>query len=93
MPKRVDANQTVVVAALRAVGAEVCHLHAVGRGVPDLLIGFRGQNFLLEVKDAAQPPSKRKLTPDERVWHDRWRGQVWIVCSADDALRAIGAIE
>ncbi len=27
----------------KAVGASVSPLHAVGRGVPDLLVGFRGK--------------------------------------------------
>lgn len=38
MPRRkarVDANQSEVVAALRAVGATVQHLHMVGGGCPD----------------------------------------------------------
>jgi hypothetical protein len=70
----VDANQAAVVAALRRVGATVQPLHAVGDGVPDLLVGFRGQTFLIEVKDGMKPPSKRKLTPDQVDWHSAWRG-------------------
>ena len=88
---RVDDNQTAIVAALRQVGATVQILSAVGRGCPDLLAGFRGVNTLLEVKDAAKPPSARTLTPDEREWHDQWRGQVCVVQTADEALAAIGA--
>lgn len=88
---RVDANQTAIVDALRAIGASVQSLAMVGRGVPDLLVGFRAQTFLLEVKDGAKPPSAQRLTPDEAAWHDSWRGHVAVVASIEEALHAIGA--
>jgi hypothetical protein len=70
----VDANQARVVAALRRVGASVQPLHAVGKGVPDLLVGFRGVTWLVECKDGSKRPSSRKLTPDQVEWHAAWRG-------------------
>lgn len=88
---RVDANQAAIVDALRAIGASVQSLAMVGRGVPDLLVGFRAQTFLLEVKDGAKAPSARRLTPDEAAWHAGWRGQVATVASIEEALHAIGA--
>ena len=42
---RVDRNQAEIVVALRAGGASVQPLHAVGKGVPDLLVGWRGKIF------------------------------------------------
>ena len=87
---KIDANQTAIVDALRTIGATVQSLAPVGNGCPDLLVGFRGQNYLLEVKDGAKSPSKRRLTGDQRRWHDDWRGQVAIVCDVDSALAAIG---
>lgn len=88
---RVDANQQTIVDGLRAIGASVQSLAMVGRGVPDLAVGFRAQNFLLEVKDGAKPESARRLTKDETAWHDGWRGQVATVASVEEALHAIGA--
>ena len=76
---------------LKGVGASVLHLHQLGQGVPDLLVGFRGREYLLELKDGSKPPSKRKLTPDEEAWHDEWRGSVYVVNDVDEALEAIGA--
>lgn len=38
---RTDANQTAIVEALRKCGASVQSLAAVGKGVPDLLVGLR----------------------------------------------------
>ncbi|WP_333846890.1 hypothetical protein [Phaeobacter italicus] len=96
MPKyaaRVDRNQKEIVKALRKVGASVEHLHAVGKGCPDLLVGFRGGNYLLEVKDGKKPPSARKLTPDQETWHCAWLGTVYVVKSVTEALIAIGAID
>lgn len=83
---RTDANQSEIVAALRKCGASVQILSSVGRGVPDLIVGWRGVNYLMEVKDGTQPPSRRSLTPDEQAWHVRWSGQVAVVDSAEAAI-------
>jgi hypothetical protein len=89
----IDSNQPQVVEALRGVGATVQHLHAVGRGCPDLLVGYRGRNHLLELKDGAAVPSKQRLTDDEERWHSTWRGRVVTVRTVDEALSAIGAVQ
>ena len=86
---KVDANQTSIVLALRTIGASVQHLHMVGQGCPDLLVGYRGQNILLEVKDGHKPPSRRILTPDEQAWFDDWRGTAYIVYSPEDAVTLV----
>lgn len=88
---KVDANQAEIVAALRAVGAGVCDLSAVGEGCPDLLASFRGQWHLLEVKDGNKPPSARTLTADQVRWHGRHKAKAHVVNSVDEALEAIGA--
>ena len=59
--------------------AKQCRWHMVGRGCPDLLVGYRGVNYLLEVKDGEKPKSAQKLTPDEDAWHFMWMGQVAVV--------------
>ncbi len=89
---RVDANQSEIVDALRKVGATVQPLHTVGKGCPDLLVGYRGENHVLELKDGSKPPSARKLTDDELEWHDSWRGRVFVVNDVREALIAIGAL-
>ena len=97
---KTDTNQAEIVEALRAAGASVECLHAVGEGVPDLLIGFGREvwysegeqneeiNILMEVKS-----DTGKLTPDQIEWHDAWPGQVAIVRSVEEALRVIGKVE
>ena len=89
---KVDRNQAEIVAALRKVGATVVSLAAVGNGVPDLLVGYRSQTWLLECKDGTKPPSARELTPDQIEWHVEWRGGACtVVNSVDEALAFIGA--
>ena len=87
---KVDANQCDVVAALRAIGCTVVSLAAVGRGVPDLLVGRLGRTYLLEVKDGRRPPSERKLTEDQLKWHGAWLGgTLAVVCDVESAIRAV----
>lgn len=83
---KVDANQSDIVCSLRAVGAMVEHLHAVGKGCPDIMVGFRGQNVLFEIKDGDKPPSQQKLTPQQVKWHDEWKGQVHVVRDKFEAV-------
>ena len=87
---KIDRNQPAIVSALRDVGASVQSLAMIGAGVPDLMVAFRGVVFLLEVKDPAQIPSKRQLTPDQVEWHRRWGGKVHIVETIEDAFNVIG---
>ena len=84
---RVDANHSMIVAALRQVGATVQDLAKVGQGCPDILVGFRGRNYLMEIK-----VNKGKPTHAQDVWHLTWQGQVVIVRDVDEALHVIGAI-
>lgn len=86
---RVDANQEQVVSALRGVGATVQSLAATGKGVPDLLVGYRSKNYLMEVKDGSKPPSERRLTPDQEIWHDGWKGTVHVVNTPTEAVKVI----
>ena len=90
---KIDENQVEIVKALRKAGASVTHLHAVGQGCPDLMVGFRGSNYALEVKDGRKPPSARGLTDAQLRWHMLWRGHVKIVNNVDEALAAIGVNE
>ena len=83
-PRRVDANQAEIVAALRAMGAHCQDLHDVGRGVPDLLVAYAGRLTLIEVK----APGAR-LNSREALWHRLWPIPVAVVHSVDEAIAAI----
>lgn len=86
---KIDANHREIVYALRKAGASVQSLASVGKGCPDLLVGKDGQNILMEVKDGNLPPSRKRLTDDEKRWNEEWRGFVYLVESIQDALKAI----
>lgn len=88
----VDENQALIVKTFRSLFCSVQILSAVGQGCPDLLVGCSGVNLLCEVKDPEKPPSKRRLTPDQQVWHDEWRGQKCIVETPADALALVAAV-
>lgn len=85
---RVDVNQAEVVAALRAIGAAVAITSSLGGGFPDLVVGYRGVNWLLEVKDGNKPPSGQRLTPDEIEFHGVWgqHAPIYIVNSPQQAV-------
>ena len=85
---RVDGNQASIVRQLRAVGASVLHTHCF-----DLLVGYRGRTFLMEVKDPAQPSSKRQLTEGEAQFKAKWRGSTYhVVHTVDEALGLVTAL-
>lgn len=75
---KVDANQDEIVQTYRACGLSVTSLAGLGRGVPDLLVGYRGKLALVEVK---QP--KGKLRPMQEAFRLTW--PVRIVRTVEDA--------
>jgi len=83
---RIDENQPGIVDDLRKMGCTVQPLHLVGGGVPDLLVGAGGINYLFEVKNPNKPKSDQKLTPDQVEWHGAWRGQKEVIRTAQDAM-------
>jgi hypothetical protein len=83
---RTDTNHGELVDVIKAMGGTVQSLAPVGKGCPDLLVGWRNKNLLLEIKDGSRPPSERVLTPDQKRWHSDWKGKVYIVNTLDDLL-------
>lgn len=81
---RVDANQAEIVAAARKMGAGILHLHQVGSGCPDLMIGLRRLNLLIEVKAV-----RGELTHAEGLFHLTWPGQVAVVRSIEELAELI----
>ena len=95
--RRVDANQGIIVNALRASGARVVITSAVGSmggnlaGFPDIVIGYAGRTILGEIKT-----SKGKLTSAEQTFVDTWSlsGDDYVVLrSVDDALALINRLQ
>ena len=87
MDHKSDDNQREIVQALRESGASVLVLSGVGRGCPDLLVGHHGLNFLLEVKNLFGRGVR--LTPSEKKFMENWKGIVFQVTSAEEALQLL----
>jgi hypothetical protein len=84
---RADLNQSDIVKALRSVGASVEITNQQKNGFPDLCVGIFGKNYLIEVKNKV---TRGKLTPDQEIFIDKWKGKIFIVETPDEALRVIG---
>ena len=83
-----DANQTKIVQALRDIGAMV---FLIGRPF-DLLVGFRGELFLMEVKN---PGGRNKLqaAQEKDMEKLKFRGvEVHVVRSVDEALGSVTSV-
>lgn len=79
---KVDLNQSQIVEELRGIpGVSVALTHTLGRGYPDIVVGWRGLNFLFEIK---QPGREDDLTEDEVRFHREWAGQVSVVSSSSE---------
>ena len=78
--KKTDANQKEIVDTFQSLGAIVYDASAVGGGFPDLVVGYNGRNFLVEVK----MPGKH-LNKLQKTWHDTWLGTVHIVTTPQEA--------
>ena len=88
--KRVDENQRTITHTFIAMGASVLNLSTVGRGCPDLLIGYRGVSCLVEVKSS----DKATYTEPQVKFMQEWRGgPVSRVDSVDAAIRLIKMLD
>ena len=86
---RVDENQAAIVDALRKAGASVFVASKVGGGFPDLVVGYGGTTYLLEVKNPNKPKADRQLTPEQSIFFCFWRGHVEMVLTPEEALQVV----
>ncbi len=68
--KRVDKNQKDIVEAFRKCGATVIDLSKVGKGIPDLLVGYNNKTALVEIKSS----ETAKFTPHQEAFIREWNG-------------------
>ncbi len=85
---RQDGNQPALRSQFEGLGGSWHPLPAVTGGEPDALLGWRGMNKLVEVKDPDKPPSRRRLRDKQVAWHESWRGERPVVVETlADVLR------
>ena len=80
-----DGNEKNIVDALRKIGATVFRMDKPC----DLLVGFRGRNYLLEVKLPLGPrggTAHSQLNEWQREFDDMWHGQFTVVRSPEEAI-------
>ena len=88
--KKVDANQLQIKHTLIALGCSVLDLSTVGRGCPDLLVGYKGNSVLVEIKSSA----KATFTEPQIKFMQNWRGgAVSRIDSVDAAIRLIKMLD
>lgn len=75
--RRRDANEPGLIAGWRAIGATVYQVG--GRGLPDVLVKFRGVLYAFEIKTASGTLTEHQ-------------GDFPVVRTMDEALKAIGAV-
>ena len=89
---RKDDNHQSIIKTFRKLGVSVADTSQLGGGFPDIVVGLRGVNVLVEIKDGKKPPSARKLTPAETAFSESWGGWYAVVENDDDVLRVYNEI-
>lgn len=98
-PAHRDAAEPAIINALRAIGATVWPIS--GKDVPDLLVGYRGVTYLLEVKSRIEEAGKdrkksylrtTKTSDGQKAFMESWKGgPARVVHTPEEALMAVGA--
>ena len=81
---KVDKNHGAIVDALRSLDFSVSSTAAIGQGFPDVVCGYGGRTFLVEIKDGSRKPSARKLNEAQVKFRDEWKGDYTVLESVDD---------
>lgn len=89
---KVDANHGQIIATIRGFGISVSDTSNVGEGFPDTVCGYGigadgtgGRCFLVEIKDGAKVPSKRRLTPAQEAFRASWKGNYVVLETVEQA--------
>ena len=80
-----DANHTEIVSQLRQIGATVVDLAKVGKGCPDILVGWRGKTYLMEIKTK----TGYVRATQEQFFRSWTGGHIAVVRSFDDAYNVL----
>lgn len=80
-----DANHGEITRAYERVGAGVIDLGGLGGGVSDILVGYGGVNYLVEIKTEFGA-----LNDKQSEFFERWPGHKAVVRTIREALAVIG---
>ena len=86
---RTDENQNEIVKQLRDHGC------SVQTGMDDLLVGYKGRNYWIEIKDPSKTKKKNGdykagaiKNSQQKLLHE-WRGNYSVCCSFEEILEEI----
>jgi hypothetical protein len=92
---KVDRNQPEIVKALRKIGAGVLITSQLKKAF-DILVFYRYNTYVMEIKDGELPPSKKKLTDGEQECKEMIEShgcKYHIVESIEEAFKILGVGE
>jgi Holliday junction resolvase len=88
--KKVDLNHADVVKTLRSLGASVFDASKVGKGFPDIVVGYKNNTILVEIKSG----ENKKFTPTQLKFMSEWKGSSIIrINDVDGAIRLIKMLD
>lgn len=90
--RRVDENQKNIVVALAKIGACVIDLSGSGGGVMDLLVCYRRNTWMVEIKNPTKPKADQCLTPAQIKMHRAIADsgcEVHVIRTIDEAIALV----
>lgn len=86
-----DANHEQIVRVFRQMHCSVVETLRTGvRGCPDLVVGFGGHSFLVEIKNPETSYGRRGLNPNQKDFIAEWHGsRIEQVSCVDDAVKLV----
>ena len=88
--KRVDLNHQEIVKTLRSLGASVYDSSRSGQGFPDLVLGYKNQTVLVEIKSG----ENKKFTTAQLKFMADWKGSAVVrINDVEGAIRLIKMLD
>jgi hypothetical protein len=89
--RKTDANHKDILTFLHHIPAlSVFSAHSIGKGFPDIVVGYKGLNYLFEIKDGKKSKSQKQLTEAQKEFHKYWCGQITVVENINEILFILG---
>jgi len=85
-----DSNERRLIAELKQAGIDVYRVKSDSEGVPDLLVGYGEEWWLIEIKtDGGKLSDKQEQFIEHHTYHNR---RVCVARTTRDVLRYVGAL-
>ena len=88
----IDKNQAYIIEGLHVVGASTLRLNSLGGGVFDILIGYNGRNYLMEIKNPCTSHGQG-LSPEQMEFQKHWNGGCFVCRTLEEVFLVLGIYE